>query len=198
LALRRLRIGRQITSTSEQTTEARAINSVYDFCRQEVLSDRSWPFATRSTTLALVDDEYSDEWYYAYRIPSGCLRIDRLEPNSDVSPVKRYPNTITIPLHSAYVESSDASGRLLLTNEEDPILFYTPDITNEALFLPSFCSALAWKIAVEVGGLLNVDDAVLGRADQMYFVEISKAHAKEINIQGNNLTVESSFIDEGY
>jgi hypothetical protein len=198
LALKRLRIGRSITSLTESTAEARACNDVYEFCRQEVLTDKVWPFAVRETTLALVEEEPSLEWAYSYRIPSDCLRLDRLVPNTSATTDLRWPDAQYKAADVLYRESSDASGRLLFTNEEDPILLYTVNIDNEALFLPSFGSALAYKIAMEIGGMLGVDDAILGRAEQGYYVEISKAHAKELNANGNSPTTESSFITAGY
>src|SRR5512139_3149699 len=92
LALKRLRNGRTITSLSEQTAEGRACNDVYDYCRQTVLSDRSWPFAVRDTTLALVEEDPNDEWYYSYRVPSDCLRLDRLMSGEATQTDLRWPN----------------------------------------------------------------------------------------------------------
>jgi hypothetical protein len=201
LALSRLAIGKRISSLDDTRPEAALLKEIYDFCRETVLQDRVWPFAVRHVVPALVEFYPTPEWSYSYRVPAECIRLDRLVENviGSAGDLRWVTDSyVDLPPNIPYTESSDDSGRLVMTNEEDPLLLYTHNISDEQLFTPMFSSALAWKIAAEVATALVVDADGINRAMQMYELEISRAHSRELQSLNDTPPADSSFITAGY
>ncbi len=74
-ALNRLGISDTIQDLSEETTRARVINRWIYQCRDEVLRDFQWGFASRPQALAVVANQEYPGWRYVYQYPDNALKV---------------------------------------------------------------------------------------------------------------------------
>lgn len=71
-----LRLGAQrITSFTDQTVEAKAINSIYEQVVEDVISMGSWPSAKKRAVLAQLVDLPTYGFMHAYQLPVGCIKV---------------------------------------------------------------------------------------------------------------------------
>ena len=141
-------LGQSVEISNLQTTrtpEAIALRTIYDTTRRSTLRDFAWPFAHKIAALGLVTtygvdaDHPTSEYKYAYRFPSDCLQIRKLQ--SGVNPDNRQSR---IP----FKISRDATGGLLLTNLEDAIAEYTIDIEEVEKYTDDFVLAFSLRLAM--------------------------------------------------
>lgn len=149
LALGRIGVSKTLSNyCTQDTREAITARIHYEPAVRATLRAFPWPFATRYATLALAATQPSNaDWLYAYREPADCIFPRRLV-------VAR--GTAVDPTPPPMMFSSDASGRLIFTNQANAVLEYTarpncPAYTGEPLFL----EALEWKLAAELAPSLT-------------------------------------------
>lgn len=75
-----------VSAITDDTPNARALNSVYDFARKNFHTDNKWTFSTTRSTLTTISTTglpfLHDDESYVYTKPTDCLRIWELsEPN---------------------------------------------------------------------------------------------------------------------
>jgi hypothetical protein len=89
------------------------------------------------------------DWDYAYRVPSKVLAVRRLVDGN------RTPIRTNWPV---FWMGSDATGKLLYTDETTPVIEYTESITDPTQYPPNFVAALAALLAFKVAPLLTGGD----------------------------------------
>lgn len=129
-----------ISSLTEASQAARIVNAVWEYVRDEVLAAYPWNFAKARATLAQDTTAPTYGYDYRYAKPSNCLRI--LEVVQSDAPVD-------------YVEEGD----YLLTDADntdaDLYIRYITVISDCAKWPPMFINAFAWRLAAEVGSMLE-------------------------------------------
>jgi hypothetical protein len=154
-----IRIGAQtITSlTADQGREATAARLVFEDELLSVLMDHSWAFATAyADPLVLVGGTalvpVNKDWQYSYRAPIDLVRARRVVNQATG---RRYD-----PNPPAFRLGRDATGELVFTNEQDPVVLeYTTRLDgavyrSDALFRDAF----AWRLAAALApSLANPD-----------------------------------------
>lgn len=171
LGLAGVGISQGISALNESGSEAaNQCNLVFVPCRDMVLRDYDWPFARRYETLGLVEEEPNTEWTYSYRYPSGCLAVRKIigATRTDIS---RIPFSI----------GSDASGRLIYTDQPEAVARLTVRITDPEIFDPLFVMALAALIGARVGAPLSRDPKLVAQSQQAYLDFIASARATAEN-----------------
>lgn len=146
-------IGSQATIanlTTDKSQEARVCNLFIDVVRKEVLRDFPWPRATKLATLALVEEDPSDEWSYSYRLPVDCITPQRIVTGID--PMENPSERTQFKIYS------DSVGGLVWTNQGDAILEYTWDNDNWESFPIDMVRALATKLAYYIAPKLTAGD----------------------------------------
>lgn len=127
-----------ITSLTDDTDRARALNALYADARDSVLADFPWAFATKRATLAQIAG--SPAWGFArhYQLPTDTLRV--LETDEHTSPWRREADRI-------------------LTDRSSMAIKYTFRVTDPNQFSPGFVRALVaylkWKLPITITGSLN-------------------------------------------
>lgn len=124
----------RISALTDNTTNAREVNAVYDTLRQALLRRNRWKFAITRRTLS--EDSTAPAFGRAarYQLPNDYLYL-----------VPPYPEDRVIP-HDWIVE-----GRYIYTDDATSIdVRYIQDVTDESLMDPLFRLALAKKIAVQI------------------------------------------------
>lgn len=149
------RIGEEaITSLSDDSDRARAINRIYDSELRAELRSHPWNCALKQASLAALEDEPLFDYDQMFQLPSDCLRI---LPDSEATDWK-------------------VVGRKLYTNDSGPIeLWYIYEITDpnemDALLVEAFASRLAWKVSPRLTNSRTTTD----EAKQSYFDAIREA-----------------------
>lgn len=166
-------IGRDpIQSLQDAVRSAQECKLLYPRICESVLRDHAWNFATKRAELALLDAEYAG-WDFAYQWPSDCLRAQKIwNPNSD-------EDTQRIPFEVAV--RADLLSRVILTDQEDALLFYTARVTNPNVFDVLFVDAVAYRLAAELTIPLRGDPRIQQAVLQTYSQIIGSARVANSN-----------------
>lgn len=126
-----------ITSLSEDTANARALNAAYEISRQDFLTECRWTFSlTRSTLATVATTTFAflyDEEGYGYSVPTGALRIWQM---SDVEAVWRQ--------EGSYIISDSDSLGALWTFDQSEVGLWTPKAVMA--FIDKLCSDISYQI----------------------------------------------------
>lgn len=140
--------GQPITSLSDASTSARAVNRCYELLRDSELRASNWNFAVKRAQLAA--SVTAPAWGYTkqYPLPSDFLRLIDIRDHYGVSETIGSLGQNEVDYS---IESGDGDLKSILTNEGSPIYIrYVARVTNTGLFDPMFVEALAARIAVEI------------------------------------------------
>jgi len=143
----------------------------YDTCRQFVLADHNWNFATIRVTLADISSDPMSPvtWGFRYDYPSDCLKIQSIE---------RLTKT-AVPTPYRVELEDDGSGLSVLTDQEEARIIYTTDVTNTTLFSPGFVKSLSWYLASELAPSLTGDEKIQEAALTVYRNTLVSAEATD-------------------
>lgn len=179
LALSHLGSAARIASLTEDSTEARHINLQYAICRDSLLCEFDWSFATKTEALALLAEEPNDLWLYAYAKPADCLRALRIVP------------TTTSQTPYPYRLMQYGTQAAVYTNVEDAHLEYVQAITDPTLFSKKFVETFALKLAVAVALPITTDKWIRDRVFDEYRRSLAQARTMDGN-QGETQEVLTS------
>jgi len=187
MALGRIGVNAQIQSIDESRPEAKVCKTFYNICRDYTLRAIEWPFCKKTVTLAIVAEQPTDEWSYAYTYPADCVRLLRFVSGDRVNADAQYP----------YVVAYSSAGRVIYTDMTDPVLEYLTSVTDESQYDHHFTDALVWRLASEIAGPLTKDVKLAQYCRDNYNAALvaAGAFAKNEDRQEN---AESSFIRAGY
>jgi hypothetical protein len=186
MALGNIGVSQRITTLNDSTMEAQQCNLYYEVAQKESFEAFHWPFARRfKDDLTLVggttSTPYNNDWQYAYRypVPEGdpvfdvCARVIRI---SRASLGRRDPAP------APFLIGSDDTGRLILTNEEDPTIEYTRYIYDEEQYPILFATAMSWKLASYIAPALAKDPVkALDLTEKVFNARIDMARAVALN-----------------
>lgn len=187
LALSHLGQTKRIASFTEKSEEARLATLVYENCRDTMLEEFNWPFATKIEALGLISEEPNDEWAFSYRYPSDCLKFRRI-----LSGTRNDARDSRVEYRVAY----SSSGRVIFTDLDEAQGEWTIKVTDSELFPPTFALALSYKIAHQIAPSVTAGDPFkLGdKAFQLYQLNVGKAANNSFNEEQPEQHPESEFI----
>lgn len=140
-----------IITPADDSTEARAINSVYNDTRDELFEERDfeWTRAFTPVLSYLADPNPNTEFTFWYKKPDYVLRIRRIDT------VRR--DQSSEPL----VEfDDDTQGAVFATDLSAVVLEYTKRITSESKFHADFSIALGWAVSAKIALAMTKDPGV--------------------------------------
>lgn len=175
LALSHLGVGNEILQfDTELSEEARACRRFFDLCRDTVLKDFAWPFATMNYTLVELEEDPTTEWDYSYRYPTDCLVLRKI-----LSAIRTDYRESRVP----YRIAQDAQGRVIYTDCEDAVCEYTSEMTDSTKFPPDFVMALSYKLAGYIAPRLTGGDPyeLQQRMLSLYTLELTQAKRMAFN-----------------
>jgi hypothetical protein len=173
----------RISSFDDDTEEARNVRQVYQFCLELMLQAHDWDFEVQRASLTpLATNDRSNEWGYAYQLPSDGITPRVLRP---ADPGSTPSSTIVAGLQTvAYPVCFPTESRLdpglnlypftiangiLYTNLQNATLEYSVDNAGEGEFSALFANALALEIASRIVMPLRQDtkrqDYLIGKAE---------------------------------
>ena len=188
MALSHIGIGNEINNlTSEKSAEAGACRRFYEIARKQVLSDFSWPFATKFLSLALIEEDPTTEWAFSYRYPSDCLDFRRI-----LSGTRNDTKQSRIPFRLG----NDDSGTLIYTDMQDAIAEYTVDISEVSRFASDFTLALSFLLAALITPRMTGSDRfkISQQMYQLYQAQLSMAKANAMSEEQADELPQSEFI----
>jgi hypothetical protein len=176
-----------ISDLTENSNEARACARVFESTLKATLRDFPWSFAKKVAALALIQTDPSTEWGYAYRYPSDCLKILRLQNGM---------RSDTARTRVSYQVGQDASGKLIYTGSAGAYLEYTAFTQNYQFYPDDFAIALSYRIAGYVAPSLTAGDPFKLRdaAIKMYELELSRARSNAANEEAADRLPEAEAI----
>lgn len=173
LALSHLGQAADVSSPTEQSTDAQHCYRFYPIALNEMLEEFDWTFARKRSTLAELPIDRTD-FLYKYQRPSDCLKERRLLPSdytSDTDQVLRWSRETDF----------------IYTDESLAVLVYTMLLDDTTKFSPEFVVGLSWKLAGYVAGPIIKDPTggVQIRLMQVAKEVISKAKTSDANLDRN-------------
>lgn len=170
---------------NDNTAESRACLLFYDQCVGSLLELRPWYFAERQVPLVLSDQAPPEEWAFLYAFPENCARA-----NSIVDPLTQQGHCGTgaisraaKPVPFRVISLDDGSGRGILCNQEDAILWANLRIEEPEMFPFIFSTALELMIATFVATPLRADAAISAAAERRLAVWLPESVTQTQNAQ---------------
>ena len=160
LALGRIGVSK-ISVLTEKSDQSIAVNAVWEYIRDEVLSAKDWVFATRRVALAQSVLEPIYNYSYAYALPTDFLRLAKQKKDDPSVYYAGSSSELSTMLEEvyqvnwSYVFETLTDGNLyLLSNYDntdyDIYIKYIRQVIDPAKYSPSFISAFAFRLAAEV------------------------------------------------
>lgn len=135
-----------VSLTGDLGERERKVNALFDITRDEVLSAFPWGFAKKQQALALnsIAPVFTDEFAYAYAVPSDCLRILSAQGQTTFKRV----------------------GDKVFSNESPLLVEYIRRITDTAkwdgVFINAFSAKLAMKLAYSLTDSTSLTEMLRG------------------------------------
>lgn len=202
LALGRLRVGQRINSLTDQTVPAGYCNQFFEQCRQEVLRAHPWGCSLRAEALAVVSGQTFPGWSYVYQYPTNCLMIRSVSDESGMRIAQRFLTSCDWDNFKQYAArfpwqialKDDNASMVVLSDVASAWAYYTVDLENVGVYPPDLVSALADRLAIEIGGPLQADTTMIDRAERRYIMSFAQASAQSMNEQRDDSRPESPSI----
>lgn len=173
MALSHIGARADVQSPDDQSNEAFQCRLHYQQTVDELLERFDWGFARRREDLARIGD--ADGLLSSrYALPSGLISVRAL--NDELV----WPGTSYRPRFSI---EGEADARVLRTDQNPASVAYTARV-GEALFPPSFVTALSWALAAKIAMPITRDANQMKRAAEQAVVTLSDAKALDANQRG--------------
>jgi len=166
-----------VSSITDDTPHARALNVVYEMARKKFLTDNKWTFSTTRSTLVTASTSaiawLHAEEAYAYTRPSAALRIWEF---SDRRAICR------------------EEGDYIISDSADLGAKYTFDQSDLSKWAPAAIEAFSYKLAADIA--FQILNSASKAADlKKYYKETALPDAQSQNSQTGH---HQSVIDDGW
>ena len=138
-------------NTSDGTAQSSMCATYYPIAKAAMLEMHEWSFATRRKVLAQVDGEDTLGWAGVYALPSDCLRTIRVQAYKDQQANKNIYGQVW-GFETTIDANFERVGERIFTNAPDPVLTYLTSEVTEGHFSPTFVTAFAYYLAMEIAG----------------------------------------------
>jgi hypothetical protein len=171
---------------TERSAEANACREYFDTAVEEVLQGFHWPFASKIAALALIEEQPSAEWGYAYQYPTDCLDIRRI-----LSGTRNDSKDSEIQ----YRIFGDNDGKQIHTDKDQAEVEYTVKLTDPSRFPADFAMALSFLLAAYIAARITGGDPFKKgpQAYNMFLAKMPKAQARQANEAKYDREPESEF-----
>lgn len=135
-----------INSFSDGTTEANAVNVIWDTVRQSELAKHPYNFAMKRATLNRLVSTPAFGYAYQYQLPVDCLRVWRVDGHYDYR----------------------IEGNKLLTDETSAKIVYVYDNEDITTWSSMFSDLVAARMRVELAYTLAADETLIRLSKELY------------------------------
>lgn len=174
----------QVSSLSEQSTQANACNVLFTPCFESLARSAYWNCLRAQTTLSLIAAQAGTPenpdgvtlplpptpWLYSYQLPSDSLQARFIVPSLPTSAIGNPPisaamissptclPTETIPFRIAYATDINSNPiQIVLTNQTQAQLVYTVNQPNPQIWDSMFQSAMVASLAAYLVPALSLN-----------------------------------------
>jgi len=164
LALQHLGDRYDITSLTEDGTEAEQVNLVFANLRDALIREHPWKFALRYYTPSALAGTPPARWGYMYTYPSDALKVWRIVNPAD-------PHGDTLPPLKWSIARNSNDTKVLLTDEAEPEFEYSKQVVDSSEFDANFDMALSYRIAEAIAMPITGDLGIkqsMGQEARMY------------------------------
>lgn len=190
LALADIGWPQRIGSVFEGSAASKLALTLFSESRDEVLYSQPWLFAKRSASLgaptktapaggygatAWASTYPAMPWQYEYAYPSTAIKILEIQPNN--LPIPNYDPTPN-PFEAVNEQSTTPTTRVILTNVENAVAFYTGQVTDMSNWTQDFINAVVIKLGKRFLSALksgNQFEALMKQQDQSDAVQMQTA-----------------------
>jgi hypothetical protein len=177
-----------VGNINEASEARRVCTRWYTQCRDQVLRDFPWPFATKAVALSELSDTFPG-WEFVYQYPSDCLRAgavmtsDGMRATNGFALLFQDNQVVPFPIRTPYsvALAADNSSQVILTDLEEAWLIYIARVTVVTVFQPDFVDALSWKLASRIALPLQAKVDMALAAEKSYQFAIANAWANAMN-----------------
>lgn len=161
--------GNLITSLDDESTEAALCKANYDICRDAVLEDRDWTFATARQILSALTAAPAFGYAYQYQVPPDLIRI------------------LMVSDEPLFVHDLDweRQGHVIVTDASIVYVKYIKRVEDPSKFTAGFVHALAARLAMEIALPLTNSLDMQSQMVSMYGTKLERAGAMD-GMQGKN------------
>jgi hypothetical protein len=165
----------RITSLTQDDENARKCNAIYEMTRDFLLGEHNWNFTLKEAELALSETEpESEDWAYAFALPSDCLRIVRLDGDYDYKIFQQ----------------------LVYTNTDEAVAQYIAKITDPSKFSIGFVNALATRLAALLAFGVTQNASLADLMSKMAERALKEAKWADAQEGAGNVAIDGSLITE--
>lgn len=199
---------------TDRSIEAQMCRTLYDTARRATIRGGRWLFSIKQVTPAVVANQPSPEWLYAYQYPSDAIKLFRFVSYRLTNDTRqsRIPYTIAQPvpvglstLATPPTSYAETSGQWIYTNWPGNsgsilgfpvILEYAFDNQNVAQWTDDFVMAFSMKLAWYIFPSLTSNDSETTRdkLELEYRGILSRAAADDANEEQRPQDPQSEFI----
>lgn len=180
----------------DNSTASKMCAIYYPIAKSAMLEMHDWSFATKRQLLAKLSAEEPAGWRGIFAVPSDCMRIIRVRPNARQEMPSWWTDKATW-----FMEPNDAnfevmSGKLY-TNAEDPVATYITSEVSEGYFSPTFVTAFAYYLAMEIAGSRvkgEEGQKLAAMLSKQFQVALSTAKTRDANQQRKQVSFTPSWI----
>lgn len=165
----------EVQSYDENSANANACRRFYETDVGEMLEDFEYPFLKVTVALALLDENPTDEWAFAYAYPSDCKTMGRIQGR-----LRNETRQSRVPYLIGQLPTGDTA---IYTDWENAIAEYTIDGTDPTKFTATFTKALALKLAIDIAPRVTGGDPtkLMERLQGMYQRALEQSKNNAIN-----------------
>lgn len=153
----------RISELLENSPQAEHCRRMWGNCRDRLLRQYPWNFATKRVRLSALGQAPAFEWARAYQLPGDCLKV--LEVNGCAAGVGNTPFQI--------------EAGAILTNFADCRLKYTRRIDQVSAWDAAFCELFSYELAKDIAPSFTLQPASIQMLDQL--AAPARSRAQEAN-----------------
>lgn len=157
-----------LTALTDDNEKGRALTIAYEPVRDAELDRRTWKFSIKRTSLAALAGTPDSDFLYWFQLPNDYIRLLEGGDIISLADTSDYRNAPSAPY-------SVENGKLL-TNFPAPLAIrYVAKVTDVSLYPPSFCEALAARLAYECCYRITESTAKENSCLERYGIAIKEA-----------------------
>ena len=176
----------RIDALDDGSFAAETCQTAYQPALEFLLEDHAYDFAIERDALALVTNTRTDEWGYAYALPTSMATPRFVLPSPDLANIVDVVTTPTQGFYGQLRSYENAvqfriAGGVLYTSIPAAVLEFISNNPSESRFTAKFARALALELASRIVMPIKKDNKRQGELIQMAEVARERAKAEDMN-----------------
>lgn len=182
---------RKVSSPTEETTERRNCESVYESSKRALLTMANWSFAKAIVSLSLTGFTPKG-WAYEYHYPQGCIKAIEIARDSSLQKEIPYQTALR------YDAATGAENRVIWTDEPLAQLIFIRNVESPTVFTPLFDMTLACFMGIPLSRVMSKNSRTPAEMTQLFQYYLSEAiRSGEVEAQ-DKPEQDADWIKEAY